>query len=726
LIFLTSVVYCSKQRGAKAILQHDTAGRFQRYNKFFYLYITFLFVAVSYYLFRWPVIAYDADLWYHLNSGRYIFDSGSIPDSSFFSFLSPPREWVNYFWLFQALVYKIFSLAGYEGLIVFRTVVYLMLMVLICMYLMKNVKESRLVLFLLIVFILYFLFMIPRYFVVRPHIIAYLSVIMFLYVLEFRPDRTLFLPLLALLSMNLYGIMYPVMILICVAYLIESYAKRIKNKAPFDRKEMLFTVPIVISMLMIFATPHGGSLLPVPFTPTSFSSQYVTELEQLGIEKLLSFNMDTLAPTQVSLFNLLLLTTILSFITALVKRNLRISHLIMFAGGVFLLGKGIRFIFYFSLLSLPLIKANPPVTVLKENKKLFSLPALCVAALILVMPYIFLSHTFAKRPAYPVSYKKLPVGIAAYLKKVKVGGTILNDPNVGGFYEWELYPDYQIFMDMQVTLLFRDEDYYTAVNSIKNEEVFRNVVSKYHPSFVTVPLKNSSFRFFARTFPEYVPVFFDDVDVLYVNKSIHPDIAETYSLRINPFVLADLKIDSLTDAESTHLLDELLRIRDLYAGGKLMNSFIATIFNKKREYKNALPFSDIIIKLFPEAPDGYKLKGDSLMGLSKFEKAISHYSMALERSGDKQDRQRMYKRMLICFYLNGQFQEAYSLLKNSINVFTPDKDYHDYYYFGLTAMEAGKLTESRMLLRFAELNVPVRDVQWKNKIREQLSRFIEE
>jgi len=723
---LISVVYCAKQRGADAILQQETAGRFQYHNKFLFLYVALLFITTSYYLFQWPIIAYDADLWYHLNTGRYILDTMSIPDTSYFSFLSPPREWINYYWLFQVLVYKIFSLAGYQGLIIFRTFVYLFLLAVIFIYLQKNVKDNRLFAFLVIVFILYFLFMIPRYFVVRPHIIAYLSVATFLYVLEFRPDRTLLLPLVALVSFNLYGIMYPIIILICVAYLVESYARRIKSKAPFDSKEMLFTIPLVISMCAIFATPHGRALLAVPFTATSFSSQYVTELEKLGIEKLLSFNMESFAPTQVSLFNLLLLTAAVSCITALVKRDLRISHLILFAGGLFLLGKGIRFIFYFSLLAMPMIKAHPPITFLKENRKLYSLPALCVGALMLIMPYTFLSNTFAKRPAYPVSYKKLPVGVAAFLKHVKTGGTILNDPNVGGFYEWELHPDYKIFMDMQVALLFRDEDYFTAVSSVRNEEVFRNVVSRYNPSFVTAPVKNASFSLFAYTFPDYVPVFFDDVEILYVNKSILPDIADNYALRINPFVLANLKIDSLTDAEINLLLEELLRIRELYADTQLTNSLIATIYNKKREYKKSLPFSDRIIKVFPESQDGYRLKGDALMGMNQFGDAVSHYSLALKRSGDTLEKQRVYKRILLCFYINGQFDKAYSILKESINVFAPDKDYHDYYYFGLTAMEAGKLTESRMLLRFAELTVPAHDVQWKKKIEEQLSRFIVE
>jgi hypothetical protein len=720
------VVYFSKPRGVNEILQQETAGRFQYHNRFFFIYIALLFITASYYLFQWPIIAYDADLWYHLTTGRYILDTGSIPDTSYFSFLSPPREWINYFWLFQVLVYKVFSLSGYQGLIILRTIVYLVLVALIFMYLLKNVKDNRLFAFFVIVFIIYFLFMIPRYFVVRPHILAYLSVVIFLYVLEFKPDRTLFLPLVALISINLYGVMYPVIILICVAYLIESYVRRIKKKAPFDRKAMLFTIPVVISMCAIFATPHGRSLLAVPFTPTAFSSQYVTELEKLGIERLLSFNMESLAPTQVSLFNLLLFIAAVSFITALLKKDLRISHLIMFTGGLFLLSRGIRFIFYFSLLAMPLIKAHPPVTLLKENRKIYSLPALCAAVVMLIMPYTFLSHTFANRPAYPVSYKNLPTGVVTFLKHIKTGGTVLNNPSVGGFYEWELYPDYKIFMDMKVALLFSDKDYYTAVSSVRNEEVFRNVVFKYNPSFVTAPLKNPTFSLFAYKFPDYVPVFFDDVEALYVNKSIYPDIADKYALRINPFVLADLKMDSLTDAEINLLLDELLRIRELYTDTKLTNSLIATIYNKNREYKKALLFSDTITKSFPEAKDGYRLKGDALMGLSRFEEAVVHYTKALKRSSDKLDKQRIYKRILLCFYSTEQFDKAYSILDKSINAFTPDKDYHDYYYFGLTAMEAGKLTESRMFFEFAELNVPPHDVKWKNKIQEQLSRFIVE
>ena len=94
------------------------------------------------YFFRLPVVASDTDLWYHLNGGRYLFDTGSIPHTGFFSFLTPEKQWVDYYWLFQAVIYKIYSLAGYAGIIVFRAVLYLATISLVFQYLYKNRVEK--------------------------------------------------------------------------------------------------------------------------------------------------------------------------------------------------------------------------------------------------------------------------------------------------------------------------------------------------------------------------------------------------------------------------------------------------------------------------------------------------------------------------------------------------------------------------------------------------------
>lgn len=85
-----------------------------------------------------PIVAYDHDLWFHLSHGRYLFAQGEIPSTSYFSFLEPPRTGIDYYWLFQALVYGVHSLSGYLGLIALRTVLYGTFLLLVARYLLRR------------------------------------------------------------------------------------------------------------------------------------------------------------------------------------------------------------------------------------------------------------------------------------------------------------------------------------------------------------------------------------------------------------------------------------------------------------------------------------------------------------------------------------------------------------------------------------------------------------
>lgn len=80
--------------------------------------LTILATAV-YHLATWPIGASDTDLWYHLNGGRYFYQTGSVARISFFSFIQPVKEWIDYYWLFQVIVYRVFQPWGYTGLIYF-------------------------------------------------------------------------------------------------------------------------------------------------------------------------------------------------------------------------------------------------------------------------------------------------------------------------------------------------------------------------------------------------------------------------------------------------------------------------------------------------------------------------------------------------------------------------------------------------------------------------------
>lgn len=59
----------------------------------------------------------DADFWFHLKTGQYVFSTGGIPRTEMFSFTYPGIPWVAHGWLSGVIFYAIFSSVGPKVLI---------------------------------------------------------------------------------------------------------------------------------------------------------------------------------------------------------------------------------------------------------------------------------------------------------------------------------------------------------------------------------------------------------------------------------------------------------------------------------------------------------------------------------------------------------------------------------------------------------------------------------
>jgi hypothetical protein len=59
----------------------------------------------------------DADFWFHLKTGQYVFNTGSIPRTELFSFTYHGIPWVAHGWLSGVLFYAVYSVAGLKTLI---------------------------------------------------------------------------------------------------------------------------------------------------------------------------------------------------------------------------------------------------------------------------------------------------------------------------------------------------------------------------------------------------------------------------------------------------------------------------------------------------------------------------------------------------------------------------------------------------------------------------------
>lgn len=65
----------------------------------------------------------DADIWWHLRTGQWIVDHGSVPTTDPFSSFGSDTPWVAYSWLFDLLVYGLHAALGLQGIVLYSVVV---------------------------------------------------------------------------------------------------------------------------------------------------------------------------------------------------------------------------------------------------------------------------------------------------------------------------------------------------------------------------------------------------------------------------------------------------------------------------------------------------------------------------------------------------------------------------------------------------------------------------
>jgi hypothetical protein len=76
-----------------------------------------------------PIRNYD--YFWHLATGRWMVDSGRLPEQDPFGLASEPQPWINYFWLFQLALYAAHSIAGHAGMSMLRALVVASLLALV-------------------------------------------------------------------------------------------------------------------------------------------------------------------------------------------------------------------------------------------------------------------------------------------------------------------------------------------------------------------------------------------------------------------------------------------------------------------------------------------------------------------------------------------------------------------------------------------------------------------
>ena len=657
-------------------------------------YIAALLVTTLAFMMVMPVGSGDTDLWYHLNGGRLFWELGQFPDTAFYSFMDTQRGWVNYFWGFQALSYQVHKHLGYEGLILVRLILIGISFLSIAILLIRPQDRPAQRAWALVLLVLVLLVLVGRTGQIRPHLVSYAMIPLFLLILEYRRNWLPALPALTVLWVNLHGVEWPVGGVICGAYFIEAIWHGYRNRADHhvvDRRVLIWTIACLPAMLI---NPVGFLIFGAPFNTPTDAYLYIAELQPNPLLGLFSVSLAGPIISLTSAIALLNWGNLISYLFLFLRRRIRPAPLIMSLAGIFLLSRGNRFIWEWLLLSLPLWRsaidaqhADPD-----QAKDSGITVANLMVIIVLLAPAVSWFIQARGFHHWPVDKSGLPVGTAAFLRDQQVAGKLLAPPNYGGYLAWKLYPKILNSGDMQIPPT-TPWDNFQNTWAVRDANALQRMIAEFQPHLIGVEISNKSFRDLIKGQVAYRPVFFGDKLALYADAAQLPDLVAQHELKhVNPFNLLDDKIGTIDER-----LSELKAVLPFNPDGDRVQHAITRILFDEKKFNIALPFAQQFAHSVPENPNSNYLLGNVLENLDRCAEARAHYLQAFAVA-EEDFYPELHRHLGACAYLKKDFSTAFVHFEQGVNPYTRQEEPEYLYQFALAAFAVGKEDRARTLL----------------------------
>ncbi len=413
----------------------------------------------------------DTDIWWHLRTGQYILDTGSIPGYDMYSYTAGGNRWIDTHWLFQVILFGTYSALGAYGLSLLFILVFCSVFAIL--WIACGKEKNRFAALLL--FWLGLMAGSSR-FLARPEAFTYLMLSVYTLVL-FGFERGRFgrgavfalIPLQAL-WVNLQGLF------ILGPFLIGAYAaqpvttamsRRVfkRESSPNElRKAITLVVLLAGSVGACLLNPYGLEGLLFPFTLFT----RVGGMENIFASSIAEFQ----APF--SGYNLTLplkyfavFFALCAGVLALDFRNLKLSHVLVFAGTGYLALNARRNVAIFVLAMLPIAveHAGGLIARLREarggkyavalDRAGIACGAVIVAVVVLQIFSIvggrhYIADKRAERFGFGFKEQTFPHGAFVFIKENGISGPFFNNMDIGGMFLWEMYPEEKVFIDARL------------------------------------------------------------------------------------------------------------------------------------------------------------------------------------------------------------------------------------------------------------------------------------
>jgi len=372
----------------------------------------------------------DTDFWWHLKTGQYMVERHSLqaPDQFAYTTSAPVayqgEQQVRHFnltheWLSQVLMYLVYGVAGFPGIILVRAV----LLATVCG--LAGLLAARLSGndYAGIAAAFAAASVLTAFAADRPSLISFLGVAVFVCLLELRRGYWA-LPPLALLWSNCHG-GFPLGWVVLLAYCAGTLPFR--RDAPWAREGRQLWLVTVCAIAASGINPNGFGVVSTVF---AYRRSPMTA-------NLIEWRPPSLWGTPYG-FDILLYTSAL--VLVLSWRKVRLPHWILFAAFAGASLMAFRNIPLIGFLGPVLIAAYFPFRVKVRAGLAWAVPILAAAG-------VAVGLAQDRFPRLRVAAWTIPAGAAEYLVENHVIGPMFNTYEQGGYLIWRLWPQQRVFID---------------------------------------------------------------------------------------------------------------------------------------------------------------------------------------------------------------------------------------------------------------------------------------
>lgn len=580
----------------------------------------------------------DVDAWTHLKYGELIVENHKLPQSDIFSYTVAGTPDVDHEWLAQIIIYSVYKYVGFDGLVIFKAIIALIVFVILLRTYNSLYGRSLFSLVLLMGAAMTAAFR----FIIRPDIFTFiLLAILINVVCTYRQSKNnwkiYLLPLIFLIWVNthgafiigwgLLGLYTGVQI---IFYILRTKSKFLEKYALSFKKLRLLIIFSILSVLICLVNPYGYEMILVPFKGIFGLSEFFSQLNEWKSP----FDPLHQPKEYVTLFVASGALTLVLFL--LNYRSFDLLYFLIFLLFAYSNFKGMRNIALYGIgIFIPLaynlkifIKSFNATDFQKKYLKPLLNISLIIFLLLLYLQFVFKGNNLGLNHhdfGTGTQESNFPGKLVDFIDEVGIQGNMMNQYGLGSYLIWKCYPERKVFLDGR-SGLYGEKFFFRYKSFAYDAQEFAKATEEYDFNYTI-----SQHSKFLSTDSNWRLLYFDNLFELYVrNNEQNKKVIEKYGYRyVDPNKTLNEIFANYSEETALEYEKEIKKTLARNYQVTIAHVLLSELYKKEGKIEDSLKQLQISQELNPNMSSSYLALGNHYAGVGDNEQAITNFKKAI-------------------------------------------------------------------------------------------------